>query len=91
MAKIILLVDAGYDTHIVQFARRDINKMRRWADKPNADIRPEDCDFDAVSKSKKTADSRYKAINLRNYNTQLNSAFSEEPCDGIPFLLLFNG
>ena len=69
IAKIILLIDRWYDSHIVRFARRDINKMRQWADKPNADIRPEDCDFDAVYKSKKSADSRYKAVNLCNYNT----------------------
>jgi len=69
IAKIILLIDRWYDSHIVRFARRDINKMRQWADKPNADIRPEDCDFDAVNKSKKTADSRYKAVNLCNRKT----------------------
>jgi hypothetical protein len=43
--------------------------MRQWAGKPNADIQPEDDDFDAVNKSKKTADSRYKAVNLCNSNT----------------------
>jgi hypothetical protein len=69
IAKIILLVDRWYDTHIVQFARRDINKMRQWADKPNVDIQPGDNDTTAVSKSKKSADSRYKAVNLCNYNT----------------------
>jgi hypothetical protein len=69
IAKIILLIDRWYDSHIVRFARRDINKMRQWADKPNADIKPEDGEFDAVHKSKKSADSRYKAVNLCNYNT----------------------
>jgi len=69
IAKIILLIDRWYDTHIVRFARRDINKMRQWAGKPNADIRPEDGDFDAVNKSKKTATDRYKAVNLCNRNT----------------------
>lgn len=69
IAKIMLLVDMWYDSYIVRFARRDINKMRRWADKPNADIRPSDNDTDAVTKSKKSADSRYKAVNLCNYNT----------------------
>ena len=69
IAKIMLLVDRWYDTHIVQFARRDINKMRRWADKPNADIRPEDGDIEAVNKSKKTATDRYKAVNLCNRRT----------------------
>lgn len=69
IAKIILLVDRWYDTKIVKFARRDINKMRQWADKPNVDIRPEDDDRAAVDKSKKNADSRYKAVNLCNRRT----------------------
>ena len=69
IAKVILLIDRWYDTKIVNFARRDINKMQQWAGKPNADIRPGDGDADAVNKSKKSADSRYKAINLQNYRT----------------------
>jgi hypothetical protein len=69
IAKIILLIDRWYDTKIVRFARRNIYKMRQWADKPNADIRPEDDDFDAVNKSKKTATDRYKAVNLCNHST----------------------
>ena len=69
IAKIILLIDRWYDGHIVQFARRDYAKMRQWADKPNAGIRPEDDDIDAVEKSKKTATDRYKAVNLCSRNT----------------------
>jgi hypothetical protein len=69
IAKTILLIDRWYDTHIIRFARRDYAKMRRWADKPNAGIRPGDDDFDAVEKSKKTATDRYKAVNLCNHNT----------------------
>ena len=69
IAKIILLIDRWYDTKIVKFARRDLSKMRRWADKPNADIRPEDGDADAVYKSKKHESDRYRAINLCNYHT----------------------
>jgi len=69
IAKIILLIDRWYDTKIVRFARRDISKMREWADKPNADIRPEDDEFDAVQKSKRTAEDRYKAVNLCNSHT----------------------
>ncbi len=69
IAKIILLVDRWYDSHIVQFARRNINRMRHWAGKPNAGIRPEDSDVQAVEKSKKTANDRYKAVNLCNRNT----------------------
>jgi hypothetical protein len=62
-------VDRWYDTHIIRFARRDYVKIRRWADKPNAGIRPEDSDLAAVEKSKKTATDRYKAINLCNRDT----------------------
>ena len=69
IAKIMLLVDRWYDTHIVQFARRDLSRMRRWADKPNAGIQPEDNDTEAVEKSKKTATDRYKAVNLCNRDT----------------------
>ncbi len=69
IAKIILLVDRWYDTHIIKFARRGLSEMRRWADKPNADIQPEDDDNDAIHKSKKHASDRYRAINLTNYHT----------------------
>jgi hypothetical protein len=69
IAKVILLIDRWYDTHILRFARRNIYKMRQWAGKPNADIQPGDDDFDAVNKSKKTATDRYKAVNLCNSHT----------------------
>ncbi len=69
IAKIILLVDRWYDSYIIRFARRDYVKIRRWADKPNAGIRPEDSDLAAVEKSKKTATDRYKAVNLCNSDT----------------------
>lgn len=69
IAKIMLLIDRWYDTYIVRFARRDLSKMRRWADKPNADIRPDDNDADAIHKSKKHAGDRYRAVNLCNYRT----------------------
>jgi hypothetical protein len=69
IAKIILLIDRWYDSYIVRFARRDLAKMRRWADKPNAGIRPDDDNVAAVDKSKKTATDRYKAVNLCNYST----------------------
>lgn len=69
IAKIMLLVDRWYDTKIVRFARRSLARMRRWADKPNAGIRPEDDDGTAISKSKKDANNRYRAINLCNCRT----------------------
>lgn len=69
IAKIILLIDRWYDNQILQFSRRDYRRMRDWASKPNADIRPEDDDIEAMHKSKKIAISRYKAVNLCNRNT----------------------
>lgn len=69
IAKIILLIDRWYDTKIVRFARRNLSRMRQWADKPNADIRPGDDESAAVQKSKKTAYDRYKAVNLSNRST----------------------
>ena len=69
IAKIILLIDRWYDSHILRFARRNIYKMQQWAGKPNADIRPGDDEVAAVDKSKKTATDRYKAVNLCNHST----------------------
>jgi len=69
IAKIMLLFDRWYDDQIVKFARRNLANMRRWADKPDADIQPEDNDNEAINKSKKTANHRYKAINLCNAHT----------------------
>jgi hypothetical protein len=69
IAKIMLLVDRWYNDYIVKFARRNLANMRRWADKPDADIQPNDNEASAVDKSKKTANHRYKAINLQNTYT----------------------
>ena len=70
IAKIMLLIDRWYDTYIVRFARRDISKMRRWADKPGADICQEDDEYDAIKKSKDSSrGNRYKAVNLCNSHT----------------------
>ena len=70
IAKIMLLIDRWYNTKIVKFARRDIEKMRRWADKPNAAIRRDDDEYSAIQKSKDSSrGNRYKAVNLCNSNT----------------------
>lgn len=69
IAKIMLLFDRWYDTEIVKFARRNLAKMRRWADKPDAGIEPDDGDNEAINKAKDTAKHRYKAINLCNTHT----------------------
>lgn len=69
IAKIMLLFDRWYDSYILRFSRRNIDNIKRWADKPNADIRPEDNEAKAIYKSKRSSSDRYKAINLCNYHT----------------------
>jgi len=69
IAKIMLLVDRWYNDYIVKFARRNLSNMRRWADKPDAGIEPSDDNNSAIDKSKKTANHRYKAVNLCNTHT----------------------
>ena len=69
IAKVMLLFDRWYNSHIVQFARRNLSNMRRWADKPDADIQPSDNENSAIYKAKNTAKHRYKAINLCNSHT----------------------
>ena len=69
IAKIMLLFDRWYNSNIVQFTRRNLSSMRRWADKPDAGIDPNDDNISAIDKSKKTANHRYKAINLQNTYT----------------------
>ena len=69
VAKIMLLFDRWYHSHIVKFARRNLSNMRRWADKPDADIQPNDNETSAINKAKNTAKHRYKAINLCNSHT----------------------
>jgi hypothetical protein len=69
IAKIMLLFDRWYSDQIVKFARRNLAKMRRWADKPDADIQQGDDNNTAINKAKKTANHRYKAINLCNSHT----------------------
>jgi len=69
IAKIMLLIDQWYDTYVVRFSRRDLSKMRRWADKPNVNIRRDDDEIDAIEKSKSSRGNRYKAVNICNSNT----------------------
>lgn len=69
IAKIMLLFDKWFDSYIVWFARRNLSNMRRWADKPDAGINPNDDENSARNKAKNTAKHRYKAINLCNSHT----------------------
>ena len=70
IAKIMLLFDRWYDSYILRFSRRNIDNMKRWADKPNANIEPTDTEAKAIYKSKRSSSGdRYKAINLFNPHT----------------------
>lgn len=70
IAKIMLLVDKWWDAYIVPFSRRDIRCLERWANKPNADIQPEDDENIVISKARYTKNyGRYQAINLKNWAT----------------------
>ncbi len=70
IAKIMLIFDKFWNTHIVKFSRRDYSALERWADKPDANICKTDTDIDAIGKAYDVGrKGRYQAINLRNENT----------------------
>jgi hypothetical protein len=70
IAKTILLIDFWWDQYIVPFSRRNYQQLDNWAKKPNAYITASDSEYDAIYKAKQTSEyDRYKAVNLRNYNT----------------------
>lgn len=68
IAKIVLLTDRFWNK-IVKFTRRTESRINDWACKPNADINSYDTIDSAIRKSKDTAYSRYRAVNLQNRNT----------------------
>jgi hypothetical protein len=70
IAKVILLIDFWWEQYIVPFSRRNYNQLNNWAKKPNAYILPSDNAEQAVNKAFSTSQcDRYKAVNLKNYNT----------------------
>lgn len=69
IAKMMLIFDKFWD-NIVQFTRRDYDKINNWARKPNADILPGDDETTATYKALDTRSrGRYQAINLENRAT----------------------
>ena len=70
IAKVLILVERFWDDYVVNFSRRDVNRLREWAKKPNTYIMPNDGEGTAIYKAKETAcEGRYQAVNLQNYNT----------------------
>ena len=70
IAKVIILIDRFYDDELVNFARRDYDKMCEWASKPDADIYTSDDAETAVDKALRTSHKgRYQAVNLTNSKT----------------------
>lgn len=73
IAKIILLVSKFWDSHIVNFSRRDYSALERYAKKPDMRYEPGDNDDSVVRKlqGKYTGnhDDRYYAVNIQNNDT----------------------
>ena len=70
IAKLIILFDRFWDSHIVPFSRRDYNALQSWADKPSVECVSTDSETEVVDKIKQyKCSGRYKAINLQNYST----------------------
>ena len=70
IAKLIILFDRFWDSHLVPFSRRDYSALHDWADKPSVECSDSDTETEVVDKIKQYKHSgRYKAINLQNYST----------------------
>ena len=70
IAKLIILFDRFWESHIVPFSRRDYSALKNWADKPSVDCMNTDTELEVVDKVKKYKSlGRYKAINLQNSET----------------------
>lgn len=70
IAKLIILFDRFWDSHLVPFSRRDYNALQSWADKPCVECMDTDTETEVVDKIKQyRCSGRYKAINLLNYST----------------------
>ena len=72
IAKVILLVNRFWDSHIVPFTRRDIYNLNRWGAKNCISINKTDSNREIVRKTKCSSNGgrgRYVAVNLRNNDT----------------------
>lgn len=70
IAKLIILFDRFWDSHLVPFSRRNYNALQQWADKPCVECLDTDTEIEIFDKVKTYKNSgRYKAINLQNIAT----------------------
>jgi len=69
-AKLIILFDRFWTSHIIPFSRRNVETITRWADKPSLECVNTETENEIVDKVKKYKSlGRYKAINLQNSET----------------------
>lgn len=69
-AKLIILFDRFWESHIIPFSRRSAETITRWADKPSVECMNTDTETEVMDKVKKYKSlGRYKAINLQNAET----------------------
>lgn len=70
IAKVILLVNRFWDSHIVPFSRRTYDQLRHWANKNNMELEEDDTEYTLVDKVRdQRREGRYQAVNLTNRNT----------------------
>ncbi len=70
IAKLIILFDRFWESHILPFSRRNYNALQQWADKPCVECLDTDTEIEIFDKVKTYKNSgRYKAINLQNTET----------------------
>jgi hypothetical protein len=69
IAKLILLINRFWDTNVVKFSRRNVNKLYEWARKNELSYDTYDNEYTMCDKVKYCKGNRYQAINLENRNT----------------------
>lgn len=70
IAKVILLINRFWDSHIVPFSRRTEDQLRHWAGKNEMELEDSDDEYSLVDKvHDERRRGRYHAVNLTNRNT----------------------
>lgn len=70
IAKIIIIIDRFWNSHIVPFSRRDYEKLDQWAKKLDCKFLPLDDDVQIRSKIRDIrCNGRYQAVNITNSRT----------------------
>lgn len=70
IAKIIIIIDRFWNSHIVPFSRRDYEKLDQWAKKPDCKILPLDDDVQIRGRIRDIrCKGRYQAVNITNSRT----------------------